>query len=73
MPAQMFQIATFEGWSDLARDMFDEGGRVDLWIAVFFCTYIVIVSWMLLPIVVALLLDNFSNMAASEQVHTLPL
>lgn len=67
----MFQIATFEGWSDLARDMFDEGGRVDLWTAVFFCTYIIIVSWMLLPIVVALLLDNFSNMAANEQVRPL--
>jgi len=63
----MFQVATFEGWADIARPLFGNGGKATPLVAVFFTTYIALISWILLPVVVALLLDNFSTMALMEQ------
>ena len=59
----MFQVCTGDGWSDdIARPLFtgDPGDRPDPGVAVFFVSFHVIVSWTLLQVVVAVMLDNFT-------------
>ena len=60
----MFQTATFEGWSILSRSLSDDGETVPAGVAFFFTSYIMVVSWTLLPVVVALLLGNFSKVVS---------
>ena len=59
----MFQVCTGDGWSDdIARPLFkgDPSDRPDPGVAVFFVSFHVIVSWTLLQVVVAVMLDNFT-------------
>jgi len=46
----MFQVATFEGWADIARPLFGTGGKATPLVAVFFTSYIALISWILLPV-----------------------
>mmetsp|Transcript_21259 Transcript_21259/g.48808 ORF Transcript_21259/g.48808 Transcript_21259/m.48808 type:complete len:579 (-) Transcript_21259:171-1907(-) len=65
----MFQVITMEGWSsEIARPMFDPSvGPLDTGVAVYFASFVVIVGWILLPVVMAVLLDNFVQAAAEDE------
>ena len=47
------QVATFDGWGEIARFHFDEEGAMQLVPTVFFMTFLLVVSFTLLPVVVA--------------------
>mmetsp|Transcript_17917 Transcript_17917/g.27702 ORF Transcript_17917/g.27702 Transcript_17917/m.27702 type:complete len:457 (-) Transcript_17917:814-2184(-) len=72
----LFQICTGDGWaSDIARPVFKTDGNgiyheeryLDAGAAMFFISFIVIVGWTLLQVVVAVLLDNFTSAADQEK------
>ena len=44
----MFQVCTFDDWSDVARD---ESGNVDFQTAAFFISFVVVVGWIILNVV----------------------
>ena len=71
----MFQVCTGDGWSTPARRLFaimepDSKGAVSPSVAIFFASFHIIVSWTLLQVVVAVLLDNFSAASNAEKVRT---
>ena len=57
----MFQIMTLDSWSNLARDLFPKNETLDPGVVIFFTSFICLVVFTLLPVVVAVLLDNFST------------
>ena len=59
----MFQITTLDSWSSLARDLFPDDETLDPGVVIFFTSFICIVVFTLLPVVVAVLLDNFTTAA----------
>ena len=69
----LFQVCTGDGWaSDIARPIFDgadnpEEAGLDAATAGFFVSFVVIVAWTLLQVVVAVLLDNFTAAADMEK------
>jgi len=67
----LFQVCTGDGWaSDIARPIFSVNageGQLDGASAAFFISFIVIVGWVLLQVVVAVLLDNFTAAAEEEK------
>ena len=54
----MFQVSTFDDWGDIAREHFDENGSMRPLPTFFFMTFLLIVSFTLLPVVVAVLLGS---------------
>jgi uncharacterized protein YqhQ len=70
----MFQIATLDGWERIARSLFysnensevedasnfSEDATLDFGVVIFFTSFIVLVVFVMLPVVVAVLLENFS-------------
>ena len=70
----MFQIATLDGWERIARslfyshengnqdesDEFSEDADLDFGVVLFFTSFICLVVFVMLPVVVAVLLENFS-------------
>lgn len=53
----MFQMATLDEWGNMARTHVDEQGTLKTLSALFFMSFLLIVSFTLLPVVVAVLLD----------------
>ena len=53
----MLQVTTLEGWADLVRE--EDGSVKSVTKVFFFASFIIIVCWVLLNIVVAVLLDEF--------------
>ena len=51
------QVATLDNWSILARSLFKDDGTIDLDVAAFFLSFIVIVVFVLLPVVAAVYTD----------------
>jgi len=67
----MFQITTLDGWERIARCLFysnevedasnfSEDATLDFGVVIFFTSFIVLVVFVMLPVVVAVLLENFS-------------
>ncbi len=65
----MFQVCTGDAWaSEIARPMVENDlGELDGGNAIFFVSFIVVVSWTLLQVVVAVLLDNFAEASNAEK------
>ncbi|EKX36873.1 hypothetical protein GUITHDRAFT_145375 [Guillardia theta CCMP2712] len=64
----MFQCVTGDGWaSSVARPMMDPLGGYSSSIAIFFLSYILIVSWIIVNVVLAVLLDEFLKAASDEK------
>ena len=69
----LFQVCTGDGWaSTIARPIFSgaddpDGEKLDIGTACFFVSFVVIVAWTLLQVVVAVLLDNFTQAADQEK------
>ena len=56
----LFQVVTTDSWaSNITRSLFPDDGAVDTPVAVFFVSYVMIASIVLINIVVAVLLDEF--------------
>ena len=76
----MFQIATLDGWERIARSLFysnensevedasnfSEDATLDFGVVIFFTSFIVLVVFVMLPVVVAVLLENFSMASHRE-------
>jgi len=62
----MFQVTTGDQWSDLARGLF-QGQPLSWRVCVYFVSFHMIVGWTLLQVVVAVLLDNFSEASDKEK------
>jgi len=61
----MFQVCTFDNWADgISRD---EDGSVTFRAAVFFVSFVIIVGWVILNIVVAVLLDEFVESVTKDR------
>mmetsp|Transcript_1389 Transcript_1389/g.3032 ORF Transcript_1389/g.3032 Transcript_1389/m.3032 type:complete len:772 (-) Transcript_1389:640-2955(-) len=58
----MFQVMTGDNWSDIARGLFTLTGQ-DTGVAIFFVSFHLIVALVLLNVVIAVLLDEFSKAA----------
>ena len=71
----MFQVMTGDSWaSSVSRSMFDDEGKTDHAVALFFVTYLFLASIVLLNVVVAVLLDEVLRRAARDaQRGRLPL
>jgi len=64
----MFQIATLDDWGTIARAHVDtESGIMHLSSGIFFMSFLLIVAFTLLPVVVAVLLDNFTVATRNEK------
>ena len=71
----LFQILTGDNWGNLARTLFftyntDEefNGAFVAFVAFYFVSYVVLSSWVLINVVVAVLLDKFIETDAEEQL-----
>ena len=71
----LFQILTGDNWGNLARTLFftynsDESfnGAFVAFVAFYFVSYVVLSSWVLINVVVAVLLDKFIETDAEEQL-----
>ena len=59
--------ATMENWVNYVDDlMLGEPGTLDTGVIVFFTTYIIIVAYVLTSVVIAVLLENFSDASRAE-------
>ena len=69
----MFQVITGDSWATgLARPIMlrtNPDGTIDLGPCFFFISFIVIVGWVLLQVVVAVLLDNFTEASYQEKMR----
>ena len=69
----MFQVCTGDSWAtELARPIMlktNPDGTIDLGPCFFFISFIVIVGWVLLQVVVAVLLDNFTEASYQEKMR----
>jgi len=67
----MFQVCTGDSWaSGLARPIMlktNPDGTIDLGPCLYFISFVVIVGWVLLQVVVAVLLDNFTEASYEEK------
>jgi len=63
----MFQVATFDDWGDIARKHENHAGDMDFGTSVFFISYLLLMSFTLLPVVIAVLLDNFMQSTRKEK------
>jgi hypothetical protein len=67
----MFQVCTGDGWAtDLTRPLMKKNnpdGTLEIGTCLFFISFIVIVGWVLLQVVVAVLLDNFTEASYQEK------
>lgn len=63
----MMQITTFDNWADIAKASFESDGSLRPGPVLFFGTYILIVAWTLLPVVVAILMENFMQASKAEE------
>ena len=71
----LFQVCTGDGWaSDIARPLFASinggGDGLDGPTSAFFISFIVVVGWVLLQVVVAVLLDSFTAAAEEEKLRS---
>jgi len=57
----MFQCSTVEGWVQILEAVSGSTTDYDVLATVFFVMFIAIVVWVLLPVVMAVLLDNFTD------------
>ena len=64
----MFVVTTGDGWSDLARSLFADPAQPDPAVALFMVSYIVSAAWVLYNIVLAVLLEAFSDACAAERI-----
>ena len=62
----MIQICTGEGWG-VGRPLYENDGNFDAWAVIFFISYLVIVSVILVNIVLAVLVDEFIKSVSEEQ------
>ena len=58
--------ATLENWVDYADDLMSEPGKLDTGVIIYFTTYIIIVAYVLTSVIVAVLLENFSEASRAE-------
>jgi len=63
----MFQVATFDSWGEIARKQQNDAGDMDFGTSVFFISYLLLMSFTLLPVVIAVLLDNFMQSTRKEK------
>jgi len=64
------QVSTFDDWGDIARQHFDEEGSMRALPTIFFMTFLLIVSFTLLPVVVAVLLGKESCIECKCMINT---
>ena len=63
----MFQFSTGDGWTDVVRDIPNDGGLGELGISLFFVSFMIIVSLVLMQVVIAVLLEEFSKIGSREE------
>ena len=63
----MFQVATFDDWGEIARMDWEDPSTMSAGPTAFFASFLLIVSFTLLPVVVAVLLDNFTRATQKEK------
>jgi hypothetical protein len=64
----LFGVATFEGWVDVANEMMgsEVPARRRAWVVTYFVTFLFLVGYVLTSVVVAVLLEHFSEAARIE-------
>ena len=65
----LFQASTGDGWSDIVRDLYEHvGGEVviNAGITLYFISFMLIVSLILMQVVIAVLLEEFSKVSDAE-------
>lgn len=60
-------MSTFDDWASISRDLFNADGSMTPGSALFFVSFLIIVSFTLLPVVIAVLLDNFTTATRREK------
>ena len=70
----LFQASTGDGWSDIVRELYVEPGRAgssitNLLVTCYFISYMLIVSFILIQVVIAVLLDEFSKVSDAEDLE----
>ena len=63
----LFQCATLDNWAGITRGLFPEDGTGDTGAILYFVIWLIIVSYTLFPVVVAVLLDSFWVAAKKEK------
>lgn len=58
----MFQVCTGDEWGPIARDLFTDNGIVDPVPVIFFVSYVIVASFVLINVVIAVLLDEVSSL-----------
>jgi hypothetical protein len=69
----MFQFSTGDGWTDVVREIHTDGGLSAFGTSVLFVSFMIIVSIVLMQVVIAVLLEEFSKIGSDEQAQELPL
>lgn len=65
----MFTVITFDGWVDMVyTDMTLDDGTLQAGVVLFFGSFIVLVVWTMMSVVVAIMLDNFTKEAEKADV-----
>lgn len=67
----LFQILTGDGWTDIVRPLFYLKEIPTNGVGFFFVSYIIVVSMILVQVVIALLLNEFDNIKASDPTDIL--
>jgi hypothetical protein len=69
----MFQFSTGDGWTDVVREINNESTLASFGTSVFFVSFMIIVSIVLMQVVIAVLLEEFSKIGSDEQAQEVPL
>mmetsp|Transcript_48070 Transcript_48070/g.150839 ORF Transcript_48070/g.150839 Transcript_48070/m.150839 type:complete len:799 (-) Transcript_48070:45-2441(-) len=64
----MFQVMTLDNWSDIVRALWLQTNQ-EFGVACFFCSFQLIATMVLLNVVIAVLLDNFSDASREEAIQ----
>jgi len=62
----MFQAMTGDNWSEHARELMADTGGSGVYVALFYVSFMLIVSLVLVNVVIAVLLDEFGKASAAE-------
>ena len=70
----LFQASTGDGWSDIVRDLYLPGNSnswTNALISLYFISYMIIVGFILMQVVIAVLLDEFAKVSEAESYDEL--
>jgi hypothetical protein len=65
----LFQFSTGDGWSDVVRGLFDEEPSATAGTSIFFVSFMIIVSLILMQVVIAVLLEEFSKISDNSNIR----